>query len=116
MKLTEDQYEHIAPLFPVQRGNVRVSNLQMPDATLYVAEHGCKWRGLPSRFGRWHTVYTRINRRSKNRVLDRMFEYIQKKQLIRIKPEVVSMDGTIVKAHPNGTDSSSMHCVSMNTP
>ncbi|WP_258000967.1 hypothetical protein, partial [Xanthomonas oryzae] len=22
--------------------------------------HGCKWRGLPERFGNWHTVYTRI--------------------------------------------------------
>ena len=21
-----------------------------------VAEHGCKWRGLPPRFGRWHTI------------------------------------------------------------
>jgi CPA2 family monovalent cation:H+ antiporter-2 len=23
------------------------------------AEHGCKWRGLPKRFGNWHTIYTR---------------------------------------------------------
>ena len=48
MKLTEEHYERIAPLFPVQRGNVRVSNLQVLNAILYVAEHGCKWRGLPS--------------------------------------------------------------------
>ena len=103
MELTEAQYEQIAPLFPVQRGNVKISNLQVINAILYVAEHGCKWRGLPSRFGRWHTVYTRMNRWSKNGVLDRVFEYIQKKQLIRIKPEVVSMDSTIVKVHPDGT-------------
>jgi hypothetical protein len=24
----------------------------------YVAEQACKWRGLPRRFGHWHTVYT----------------------------------------------------------
>ena len=24
--------------------------------------HGCKWRGLPKRFGNWHTIYTRMNR------------------------------------------------------
>jgi transposase len=32
---------------------------------LYVAEHGCKWRGLPKQFGNWHTVYTRMNSWSK---------------------------------------------------
>ncbi|WP_425526911.1 transposase, partial [Xanthomonas oryzae] len=26
------------------------------NALLYVAEHGCKWRGLPERFGNWHTA------------------------------------------------------------
>ncbi len=46
----------------VQRGNVKLSNLQVFNAMLYVAERGCKWRGLPSRFGNWHTVYTRTNR------------------------------------------------------
>ena len=103
MELTEAQYEHIAPLLPVQRGNVRVSNLQVLNAILYVAEHGCKWRGLPSRFGRWHTIYTRMNRWSKNGVLDRVFEHLQKEQLVRIKLEAVSMDSTIVKVHPDAT-------------
>ena len=31
-------------------------------------------RGLPARFGNWHTVYTRMNRWSKKGVLDRVFE------------------------------------------
>jgi hypothetical protein len=26
----------------------------------YVAEHGCKWGGLPKRFGDWHTICTRM--------------------------------------------------------
>ena len=59
MEITEAQYERIAPIFPVQRGNVSLSNLQVLNAILYVAEQGCKWRGLPPRFGNWHTVYTR---------------------------------------------------------
>ena len=103
MELTKDQYEHIAPLLPVQRGNVRISNRQVLNAILYVAEHGCKWRGLPSRFGRWHTIYTRMNRWSKNGVLDRVFEHLQKEQFVRIRLEAVSMDSTIVKVHPDGT-------------
>ena len=103
MELTKAQYERIAPLLPVQRGNVRISNLQVLNAILYVAEQGCKWRGLPPRFGRWHTIYARMNRWSKNGVLDRVFEHLQKEQLVRLRLEAVSMDSTIVKVHPDGT-------------
>ncbi len=68
MEITEEQYERIKDSLPVQRGNVSLSNLQVLNALLYVAEHGCKWRGLPKRFGNWHTIYTRMNRWSKNGV------------------------------------------------
>jgi transposase len=68
-----------------------------------VAEHGCKWRGLPKRFGNWHTIYTRMNRWSKSGVLDRVFEQLQRAQVVRIKIEAVSLDSTIVKVHPDGT-------------
>ena len=87
----------------MQRGNVRLSNLQVLNAILYVAEHGCKWRGLPARFGNWHTVYMRMNRWSKSGVLDRVFEQLQREQIVRLKLEAVSMDSTIVKVHPDGT-------------
>lgn len=60
MELTEAQYQRIASHLPVQRGNVRIPNRQVLNAILYVAEQGCKWRGLPERFGRWHTVYMRM--------------------------------------------------------
>ena len=103
MELTEAQYERIAPFLPVQRGNVQISNLQVLNAILYVAENGCKWRGLPERFGRWHTIYTRMNRWSKNGVLDRVFEHLQREQIVHVKLEAVSLDSTIVKVHPDGT-------------
>ena len=103
LEITQAQYERIAPVLPVQRGNVKLSNLQVLNAILYVAEHGCRWRGLPPRFGNWHTVYTRMNRWSKNGVLDRVFEHLQREQIVRIKIEAVSMDSTMVKVHPDGT-------------
>ncbi len=103
MELTEAQYARIASSLPVQRGNVSLSNLQVLNAILYVAEHGCKWRGLPRRFGKWHTVYTRMNRWAKNGVLDRVFERLQREQIMRIKLEAVSLDSTIIKVHPDGT-------------
>ena len=43
MEITEGQYQRIAPR----------------NAILYLADPGCKWRGLPESFGPWHTVYMR---------------------------------------------------------
>ena len=102
MELTEEQYELIAPYLPVQRGNVSMSNLRVLNAILHVAEHGCKWRGLPERFGNWHTIYVRMNRWSKNGVPDRVFEQLQRRCLVRIGLEAASLDGTSVKVHPDG--------------
>ena len=103
MEITEEQYRRIEACLPRQRGNVKLSNLQFLNALLYVAEHGCKWRGLPRRFGVWHTIYTRMNRWSKNGALDRVFEQLQREQIVRIRIEAVQMDSTIVKVHPDGT-------------
>jgi len=99
VEITEAQFARIESELARQRGNVRVTNLQFLNALLYVAEQGCKWRGLPKRFGPWHTIYTRMNRWSKNGVLDQVFERLQKEQIIRIKIEAVKMDSTIVKVH-----------------
>ena len=71
--------------------------------SVYVAEHGCKWRGLPKRFGNRHTIYTRMSRWSRNGVLDRVFTMLQREQIVRIKIEAVSLDSTSVKVHPDGT-------------
>ena len=103
MELTEAQFEQIKDALPVQRGNVKIPNLTLLNAVLYVAEQGCKWRGLPKRFGNWHSIYTRLNRWSKSGVLQRIFEVLQTQQIIQIKIEAISLDSTIVKVHPDGT-------------
>ena len=103
MEISSEQYERIKDSLPVQRGNVRLSNLQILNAILYVAEQGCKWRGLPARFGNWHTIYTRMNRWSKSGVLDTVFEKLQREQIVRIRIEAFSLDSTSIKVHPDGT-------------
>jgi transposase len=103
MEITAEQFKRIEAFLPVQRGNVSMTNLQVVNAILYVAENGCKWRALPKRYGNWHTIYTRMNRWAKAGVLDRLFEELQHQQLVRIKIEAVSLDSTIVKVHPDGT-------------
>ena len=103
MEITETQFRHISPVLPRQRGNVKVTHLQFLNALLYVAEQGCKWRGLPKRFGPWHTIYTRMNRWSKNGVLDQVFAQLQREQIVHIRIEAVQLDSTTVKVHPDGT-------------
>ncbi|TVR66864.1 MAG: transposase, partial [Gemmatimonadales bacterium] len=92
MMITEEQFRRIEGCFPTQRGNVKISNLNVLNAILYVAENGCKWRALPTRFGRWHTIYTRMNRWAKAGVLDRVFTALQEEEIIRIRVDTLSLD------------------------
>jgi transposase len=103
MEISEAQYRQIEHCLPTQRGNVSLSNLRVLNAILYVAEQGCKWRGLPEHFGNWHTIYTRMNRWAKSGVLDRVFAQLQQAQIVRIRIEAVALDSTVVKVHPDGT-------------
>ena len=103
MQITQEQYEKIAKYLPRQRGNVSMSNLQLINAILYVTENGCKWRALPKTYGNWHTIYVRMNRWSKNGVLSRVFAALQTEGIIQINVEVVCLDSTSVKVHPDGS-------------
>ena len=99
MEITQEQYKRIADAFPKHRGNVKVSNRQILNAVLYILEHGCKWRGLPKRFGNWHTIYVRFNRWSRRGVIQQVFERLAEEQLI--DPDVLGLDSTTVKVHPD---------------
>ena len=83
-RLSENHYNLIKAYLPVQRGNVKISNLTLIHAVLYVAENGCKWRALPREFGNWHTVYARLRRWAECGVLERLFVGLQKENLIKI--------------------------------
>ena len=103
MELTAEHLERIRESLPVERGNVSIEVLNFLNAVLYVAENGCKWRRLPSHFGNWHTIYTRMNRWSKAGVWDRIFMRLQEEGLVKIELRVVALDSTITKVHPDGT-------------
>jgi transposase len=103
MEITAEQYNKIKDSLPIQRGSVKLQNLEVLNAILYVAGQGCRWRGLPFRFGNWHSIYTRMNRWAKSGVLDRVFEKLQTERIVRIKIEAFSLDSTSIKGHPDGT-------------
>ena len=99
--LNEDQYNLIKPYLPKQRGNVKISNLDLINAVLYIAENGCKWRSLPEKFGNWHTIYTRLKRWAEKGVLERLFVALQKEKLIKISVTSLGIDSTSIKVHPD---------------
>ena len=101
MEITNAQYQKIAKYLPVQRGNVKISHLQLINAILYVAENGCKWRTLPKEYGNWHTVYVRLNRWSKNGVLERVFAALQTVGIIEVRVKFICLDSTTFKVHPD---------------
>ena len=103
MELSDAQYERIAKYLPAPSGNTKLEHRQVLDALLYVAEQGCKWRALPESFGPWHTVYQRLNRWAKRGVLERVFGELQRDQLASRHLEVLSLDSTIIKLHPDAS-------------
>ena len=103
MEITKPQFKIIEHLLPTQRGNVKIPNIQVINAILYIAEHGCKWRGLPEKFGYWHSIYMRVNRWAKKGVLDHVFMVLQEADVINIQVDQISLDSTIIQVHPDGT-------------
>jgi len=101
--LSQEQYDQIKDVLPVQRGNVEIENIVFLNAIFYIAENGCKRRKLPKEFGPWHTIYMRRRRWAGNGVWPRVLEALQTKLLIFIDVTVLSLDATHVKVHQDGT-------------
>jgi transposase len=101
MNITKEQFERIAPHFPLQRGNVKIDNFTFISAILYMAENGCKWRALPDKFGNWNSIYQRFKRWAENGVMQRIFAALQAEQIISISVEILALDSTSCKVHPD---------------
>ena len=101
MNITKEQYARIEKYFPVQRGNVKIDNYTFINAILYIAENGCKWRALPEKYGKWNSVYQRFKRWCENGVIQRIFNALQQEKIIAIKVEVLALDSTSCKLHPD---------------
>jgi len=60
--LTEGLWARLAPLLPSpcgKRGRAPGNSRCVLDGLLWMMHTGVGWRGIPSRFGGWHTVYSR---------------------------------------------------------
>ena len=58
--------------------------------------------GLAQRIRGWHVIYVRVNRWAKRGVLQAAFLKLQQMGIIQIKVNIVSLDSTCIKVHPDG--------------
>ena len=103
MEITEEQYQRVEHLFPIARGRVKLSNLAVLNAVLYLAEQGCQGRGLPESFGPWHAVYMRWQRWNERGLLARVFAELPELRLPAESWAVLGLDSASVKVHPDAT-------------
>ena len=63
--LTDHQWEQLEPLLPPQRsgrGRPNTEHRLILDGILWRYRTGSPWRALPTAFGAWQTVYSRLRR------------------------------------------------------
>jgi len=99
MYLNEEQYHKIAGYLPRQRGNVDIENRDLLEALIFRCKTETPWRDMPQSYGKWHTIYTRINRWAKNGVLQRVYTALASEELRAAT--VFGLDSTASKAHPD---------------
>ena len=101
MKISKKQFEKIKKFMPIERKPAKIPNQQFLNALLYIIENGCKWKALPKKYGNWHTIYMEFNRWSKNGTIQWIFDELQKQNIINIQSDILCLDSTSVKVHPN---------------
>ena len=112
-KMTNAQWESVKNLLPGKlgdRGRTGNNNRLSLEGILWIMRTGAPWRDLPSRYGKWITVYQRFRRWQRAGVFFKIFESVQNFQNL----SVVMVDGTIVKAHQHsaGAPKTDAHQVS----
>jgi hypothetical protein len=74
-----------------------MSNLNVLNAILYVAEHGCKWRRpCPSARQTGTHLHAHEPLVQAGACSIGLFEQLQRSQVVRIRIEAVSLDSTII--------------------
>ena len=97
-ELTEEQWNRIKDLIPHSRmGPPRKDDRLMLNAMLWLARSGAGWEDLPERYGPWKTVYSRFCKWRDDGTFLRIFEVLTQDSDM----ENLSLDSTVVKAHPH---------------
>ena len=99
--LTDAQWAKMEPHClgkPTDPGRSGGDNRRFVEAVLWVVRTGSPWRGLPTFFGNWNTVFKRYRDWVKADVFVRLFEACSDEPDM----EYAMVDATIVKVHRHG--------------
>ena len=77
--LSDEEWELLEPLIPVNRKSARVDDRKILNAIFYVLRTGMPWRDLPERYGPYTTAYNRFNRWSSRGIWKRIFDTLASK-------------------------------------
>lgn len=67
------------------------------EALHYFSVHNITWRALPERFGKWNSVWKRVDRLSKAGLFETFFDHLA---ALSSSAQLVQMfDSTVVRAH-----------------
>lgn len=105
-KLTDAQWEHLAPLLPPQRprtGRPAKDHRTILNGMRWIVRTGAPWRDLPERYGAWQTVYSRFRRWQQAGVWDRILQVLQAEAAHdgTLDDSRAMIDGTNIRAHPH---------------
>jgi len=92
-QISDQQWDLIKDLFPSRGG--QPDNRLFFDAVYWVAKSGAPWRDLPTRYGKWNSVYVRFNRLTRIGFWDKLFERFSDGDLHQL-----ILDSTTIKAAP----------------
>ena len=76
-EISDENWHRIESLLPGRPGDPGVTaadNRSFINAVFWIAKTGAPWRDLPSRFGKWNSVFKRFDRWSKKGVWQRVAE------------------------------------------
>jgi transposase len=108
-ELTDDGWERIAPLLPVQRrGGKWAEHRTVLNGMFWVLNSGAPWRDMPERYGEWETVYGRYRRWTREGLFDRILNalHVTLDDQGRIDWSVFDVDGTNIRAHRSAAGAS----------
>ncbi len=101
-ELTNAEWARLKPLLPPKRGRRSIKGeRRFISAVYYITRTGCPWRDLPTRYGKWKSVYNRFNNWSKRGIWQRLFQAVQvdpEPPVSRARQGSI-LDGSIVRAH-----------------
>jgi len=97
-ELTEDQWDRVKDFIPHSKmGRPPKDDRLMLNAMLWLARSGAGWEDLPERYGPWKSVYSRFCKWRDDGTFLRIFRALNQDADM----ENLSLDSTVVKAHPH---------------